>query len=320
MARYNRKIFWEEIKTEPEIYDWWDLAELFLLERKKVNAPATVKTHRTYLSIFFKRYPKAFTDRKILNECAVDYLQVKNKSVYNLRLQSLRMFFDYLMAKEHIPENPLKGIKRKKNKKTVKEIDIDKVRKFINAFDTNTFVGFRNQVYCMFVLDTAIRPSETLQLLITDLDFADNSIIIRNTISKTRERRKGYFSPNVGELIQRLLSLRDPEWGDDVPIFCSVDGLVIKPNAIQQCLRRHGLQCGIKVSPYLLRHTSATTFLRNGGNAIALKEKMGHSDIKTTEMYVHMTEKDFKEQHMQYSAINNITLKVKKNNKAFRLA
>ena len=69
-------------------------------------------------------------------------------------------------------------------------------------------------------------------------------------------------------------------------------------------LERYGKQLCIKVHPYVLRHTFATQFLRNGGNALTLQRIMGHSTLDMTKRYVHLTEVDVKAAHAHASPIS----------------
>lgn len=71
---------------------------------------------------------------------------------------------------------------------------------------------------------------------------------------------------------------------------------------------------GIKknVSYHMSRHTFSTNYLNRGGSVEVLKELLGHSDIKTTMAYVHMTDGRKKEQKANVFG----TLTVTKNEKA----
>ncbi|NPA40576.1 MAG: site-specific integrase, partial [Thermodesulfobacteria bacterium] len=55
---------------------------------------------------------------------------------------------------------------------------------------------------------------------------------------------------------------------------------------LERACRKAGLK---KVFPYMLRHTFAVLCLKSGIDIYDLKEMLGHSDIKTTERYLHTT-------------------------------
>jgi len=68
----------------------------------------------------------------------------------------------------------------------------------------------------------------------------------------------------------------------------------INVNTIQKAFKTSLQIAGIQkpVTPHSLRHSFATHFLENGGNLIKLKELLGHRNLHTTMIYVHLQHKD----------------------------
>ena len=62
-------------------------------------------------------------------------------------------------------------------------------------------------------------------------------------------------------------------------------------------LKKYAEDAGIdkKISPHTLRHSFATALLNNGANLVQVKTLLGHEDIKTTEIYTHLTQNKEKE-------------------------
>lgn len=58
--------------------------------------------------------------------------------------------------------------------------------------------------------------------------------------------------------------------------------------------------------PHIFRHTSASLFLANGGSVRALQKILGHADISTTMIYSHMNNDVLKDQHEQFSPLQQI--------------
>ena len=63
---------------------------------------------------------------------------------------------------------------------------------------------------------------------------------------------------------------------------------------------------GVRCSPHTLRHTFATNYIRNGGDPFSLQQLLGHSDIKTCMIYVHMAGVALREAHAKFSPVDRM--------------
>lgn len=75
---------------------------------------------------------------------------------------------------------------------------------------------------------------------------------------------------------------------------------------VQRILECLGKRTGVKVSPHMLRHTGATLFIRNRGDPFSLQRLLGHSDIQTTMIYVHMAGLALREAHARASPVDRL--------------
>ena len=68
----------------------------------------------------------------------------------------------------------------------------------------------------------------------------------------------------------------------------------ISPSTVQKVVRDalKSAQIGKHVTPHTFRHSFATHMLENGVNIRVVQELMGHADVKTTEIYTHVMNKD----------------------------
>jgi integrase/recombinase XerD len=55
-----------------------------------------------------------------------------------------------------------------------------------------------------------------------------------------------------------------------------------------------------------LRHSFATSYLRNGGDVVRLSETLGHSQLSTTMRYLHLVTEDLAEPHQRLSPLNRL--------------
>ncbi|MCR4275304.1 MAG: tyrosine-type recombinase/integrase [Candidatus Wolfebacteria bacterium] len=76
----------------------------------------------------------------------------------------------------------------------------------------------------------------------------------------------------------------------------------IIPRAIQRLIDFYGRKAGIpqKIHPHLLRHSFATDLLIGGADLRSVQELLGHSNISTTQIYTHLTNKELKEIHKTF--------------------
>ena len=72
--------------------------------------------------------------------------------------------------------------------------------------------------------------------------------------------------------------------------------------SVERIVARRARQAGIskKVTPHVLRHMFATTLLANGADIRAVQEMLGHTNIATTQVYTHITNKQLKDIHKSF--------------------
>ncbi|MDU8671995.1 MULTISPECIES: tyrosine-type recombinase/integrase [Paenibacillus] len=91
-----------------------------------------------------------------------------------------------------------------------------------------------------------------------------------------------------------LISVRAPECGDDVPIFCSYEGRPLNRHTWGDRIEIYCKKIGTHIRPYDLRHVFALEFLRNGANAFATQRTLGHATMEMTQRYVAIVNSDLK--------------------------
>ena len=82
-------------------------------------------------------------------------------------------------------------------------------------------------------------------------------------------------------------------------------------DGVQQVVRRVMYRAKIlppKAGPHVLRHTFGRMYVLNGGDVFSLQRLMGHATIKSTMIYVHMTNRDLIEQHRRYNPLRSLDI------------
>jgi site-specific recombinase XerD len=128
-------------------------------------------------------------------------------------------------------------------------------------------------------------------ILVKNIDFNDRSILVETT--KTDVNRYVFFSEETSKLIQELIDRYEltkylfVNFEEESPTPISV-------SAIENMIRRLKVKLNIKenISPHKWRHTFATKFAKSNGNMEALRQILGHDNLKTTQKYLHLNKKD----------------------------
>ena len=137
--------------------------------------------------------------------------------------------------------------------------------------------------------ETGLRVSELLSIRVGDIDFASSQVRVVGKYGKERVVFMGPLSYRVvAEFVKaRSLTPRDKLLSMSYQaVYKRLKGLA----------RRAGLDAS-RVTPHVLRHTFATEALRRGISLPALQRLLGHSDIKVTQLYLHLVTDDIKREY-----------------------
>jgi len=140
------------------------------------------------------------------------------------------------------------------------------------------------------LLDAGLRSRELLSIRVQDIEF--DKKIIRVSGSKYGKERYIVVTSEAIELLKAWIKLNNLK-PDDRVIPLTYSGLYKR-------LKTVGKRAGIpswKIRPHVLRHTFATNALKKGLNLHSLQRLLGHTDIKTTQVYLHLTIDDIKKEY-----------------------
>ncbi|MEH6948303.1 tyrosine-type recombinase/integrase [Bacillus sp. JJ634] len=234
-------------------------------------------------------------------------------------IKTLRTAFRFLLAEELIESNPFESVENiKQHEKVIEVLTVDELKTLLNTPNQRNYADFRDYVIMNVLIDTMARINEVLSLKISDVDLTNRTITLHPKMVKTR---KGRFL-NISKLTARLLRelLTEVAEFESEYIFLANYGEALAPNHFRHRLAKYAKVAGIKkkVHPHLFRHTAATLFLENGGDIRSLQIILGHSDLRMTMKYTHLSRKAVTLQHEQFSALNLITDKLNKPRKIKR--
>ena len=217
------------------------------------------------------------------------------------KLTAIKGLHKYLFSTNTIRDDVAVSVERPKLEKHLpKVLTVEEVDKLLDV-ELNTVFDYRNKAMLELLYGTGLRISELLDLKTFDIDI--ENCIVRCMGKGSKER----IVP-IGEYIIRYLSLymeRRPELlknkSSDYLFLNKSGGRLSRFSffkIIKKLLRDKNINK--EVSPHTLRHSFATHMLENGADLRSIQELLGHSDISTTRIYTHITNKKVRNDYEEY--------------------
>ena len=152
--------------------------------------------------------------------------------------------------------------------------------------DRSTPLGQRDYTLLLFLYNSGARASEAAKLRIADIDWHAQCARI---IGKGNKQRTCPLWPITMEQLHRIVAQRGPEHR----VFLNRNGQSITRFGIHTLVERHTLRAATKapslgakrVSPHVIRHTTATHLLRAGVDINTIRAWLGHVSLNTTNIY-----------------------------------
>ena len=157
--------------------------------------------------------------------------------------------------------------------------------------------GLRNKALLELMYSSGMRVSEVSSLKINDINFKRQSILVNGKGSKDRIV---YFNNTTLKALQDFMSkVRGILKDHDSPyLFISLSnngkGEPLTERAIYEILKNQCIIAGIykDIHPHVLRHSFASHMLEAGADLKTIQELLGHSSLKTTQIYTHVANED----------------------------
>lgn len=282
--------------------DYEILREEFILDQDWSNK--TVVWARRLTVIFFERAAQdnvqlatmssgQFT-RLLTRMRRESYSYSARVGLYNV----ISAFCRWLKQNGHIDYNifahpDTKPKRPKQPRKVVRTVPLEYVEAMIRYASTQDEIFAKRDVaILLLMITTGMRRMEVVELAMPDIDFIRGEVLLVAT--KNRDERYVFLRDDAAEALQAWLAVRPKV--DHNKVFLSLNmsrGKIHNPlwgtslnNLFQRLKIGAGIPKDVKVTPHMLRHTFATEVAKSG-HPFALQQLLGHSDIKTTQIYIH---------------------------------
>jgi integrase/recombinase XerD len=284
------------------------LTDRFLKERTYLHnvTPATL----LWYQVAFKNYHASFSGnpapvptKTALQDFVVAQRQRGIRPVtVNTYIGAMNAFCAWLHQEGHVAER-LKVTKLRVERRILAVLDDAQMRALI-GYRPTSFGQRRVHLAALLTLDTGLRVSEMLHLRHSDVDF-DNLIL--KVFGKGQKERLVPFSPELRKRLYRFEQLKEKKRVRNQFVFGGFGSTRWEKRNSSTSLYLMQRKLGLPLFGWhRLRHTFATNYLRQGGDIVRLSMVLGHTQITTTQRYLHLLTEDLSASHQKVSILNRL--------------
>ncbi len=239
------------------------------------------KTLKSYLHCVSKFLN--FASDKELNESVVkeySQMQLKRKEPSSVAhdIFAISFFFKNVLNRSIYIPRP------KRNRKLPEILTKDEISRMISST-----LNIKHKLILKILYGCGLRVSEIVSLKKEDINFQEGLIHIR--LAKGKKDRFVNLPKSLKEDVESYCRLNN----SDI-LFPSNRGGKLTTATIQAIVEKSAEKAGIQknVYPHLLRHSFATHLLEQGTDLRLIQKLLGHSDIKTTQLYLQVSQQSIK--------------------------
>ncbi len=243
---------------------------------------STLKTYSgafiSFIGYYNFRDPSAITRKEVIKYLAQFSERGLSSSSGHNALNALKFYFRYVLEwKDTNWEIP-----RPKKEKTLPSVlSMEECKRVFNAVRNS-----KHKLILLLTYGAGLRVSEVVSLQWRDIDFGEHRIHIRE--AKGKKDRMAMLPYSVVCYLKDFMHLE----GSDGYIFKGqIAGEPYSTKSVQAVMRAAIQKSGIdkRASVHTLRHSFATHLLENGTDIRFIQKFLGHSSIKTTTIYTHVS-------------------------------
>lgn len=291
------------------------LFEQFITERIYCShlSPETIRGYREAFNLFIKLMPEVSEVDLLTTSIVVIFLQristrnrkvgrdtIKtgvNKSTIRTYWSKLNSFFEWLLSKKLIAQNPLLGMNAPRpqfnDKREIIESDIKKLYSAITLYPPNTFVLRRDTAMISLLTFTGMRLGEFISLEVRDIDFDRRVLVIRSENSKSQRVRTIPIHPTLRLHLKDYIAERNKRRYKTFLLIASSNGdRGLSRHGLKHWVKNIGLKADVKFHIHQFRHAFACHLARKNVNAVKIQLLLGHNSLNMTMSYLRSMETD----------------------------
>jgi site-specific recombinase XerD len=215
--------------------------------------------------------------------------------------RALRRFFNWLEKRRIIADNPIQMIDPPRLPACQpRHILPEEVARLLASVSGSAWLDLRDRAIILTLWDSGLRAGELCRLELSDMDLEQGIILVRS--GKGAKDRWVAIGEVTRSALRPWLDVRS-ERATCSCVFVGQHGRPLTRRGLSLMLRRRAKEAGIDrpVGPHAFRHGFAVAYLNNGGKIHNLRCLMGHTTLRSTEVYLSVADREAVADHAQAS-------------------
>ena len=268
--------------------------------RKELDAK-TVKAYRIDLTQFFSYVQSTEPEKETIEQYITELHKKYKQKTIKRKIASIKAFYSYLEEEELVEQNPFRKIKVKFKEtiilpRIIPREEIEQLLNYIYAsLSSLSGIQYKHSLRDAAVIEvffaTGARVYEISNIRVENINL--NSGLIRIMGKGRKERYIQISNTAVLDILRKYYEENEPEIKKSGYFFINNRGKRYTEQSIRLMLKKYTLKAGIqrKITPHMFRHSFATYLIEEGVDVSCVQQILGHSSIKTTQIYIHVAAK-----------------------------
>lgn len=216
--------------------------------------------------------------------------QGMSTSTVSRNVASMKAFFHFEWYQHRINEDPATSIKAPHIEKKLPEIlSLEEIRLLLGQPCCEKPKGQRDRAMLELLYATGMRVTELVSLRLEDIHLDMGYLVCHDT---DRERVLP-FGEKAGDAVAQYLENGRAillKGSQSEYLFVNCSGKPMSRQGFWKLIKHYAAKAGIEadITPHTLRHSFAAHLVRSGADLRSVQERLGHSDIAATQVYLNM--------------------------------
>lgn len=272
----------------------------YCIYRKELDAK-TIKAYRIDLTQFFFYVQSDEPEKEAIEQYITELHKKYKQKTIKRKIASIKAFYSYLEEEELVEQNPFRKIKVKFKETIIlpRIIPREEIKQLLNyiyvSLSSLSGIQYKHTLRDAAVIEvffaTGARVYEISNIRAESINL--NSGLIRIMGKGRKERYIQISNTAVLDILRKYYEENEPEIKKSGYFFINNRGKRYTEQSIRLMLKKYTLKAGIqrKITPHMFRHSFATYLIEEGVDVSCVQQILGHSSIKTTQIYIHVAAK-----------------------------